>query len=235
MSKKSISILDNNINFLRSCRDNQFDWIISDPPYGIDGNSHRNNMSRSKRTLAKSYHTALWDQDIPDQEFFNQVFRVSKNQIIFGINYFVGKRSLPIGGGRIIWDKVNGKTNFSDCEIAYCSSIYSVRLFRFMWNGMQQGRSMNYGHLMQNVKSNNEKRIHPTQKPVELYKWIFSTFIKSGESILDTHLGSGSSRIAADLCNLDFTGLEIEPTYYNDQENRWREFLNTKNISPKLF
>jgi len=212
---------DDCMNHLPSYPDKCFDWAIVDPPYGIDGNSHRNNKSRSKIAKTKDYPTDLWDQKMPEQEYFDQLFRVSKNQIIFGINYFTGKRHLKIGGGRIVWDKVNGANDFSDAEIAYCSSIESVRIIPFMWHGMNQGKSFVEGRIMQGNKELKENRIHPTQKPVELYKWILKTFVKPGQKILDTHVGSGSIRIASDLYGVDLTGFEVVEKHYKDQEDRW--------------
>lgn len=100
-----------------------------------------------------------------------------------------------------------------------------------MWNGMLQGLSFTEGKRMQAIKSLNEKRIHPTQKPVELYKWMFNKFMKPGQKIIDTHLGSGSSRIAADMFGLDFTGTEIDETYFNDHLKRWSNYKSQTKLS----
>ncbi len=221
----SKTFLQNSISAMKKMPDNSFDWAIVDPPYQIQSNSHRKNVTRSKKAIAKKYSCELWSQKVPSIQYFNELKRISVHQIIFGINYMLFRRkSLQVGPGRVIWDKCNGDSNYSDCEIAYCSSIDSVRLFPFMWHGMMQGQSMDNGRIQQANKSLNEIRIHPTQKPVELYKWIYRTFCKPGQSIIDTHLGSGSSRIAADMCGLDFYGYEIVPTYFKAQEKRWIEY-----------
>ena len=125
--------------------------------------------------------------------------------------------------GRIVWNKVNGKSSFSDCEIAFCSMIDTVRMFTYMWNGMCQGKSLKEGHLQQGDKRKNEKRIHPTQKPVALYAWLLQNYANPGDKILDTHLGSGSSRIAAYKMGFDFYGTEIDKEYFDAQEKRFRE------------
>ena len=156
----------------------------------------------------------------PEHEYFAELRRVSKQQIIWGCNYFTGE---CFGPGRIIWDKCNGASDQSDCELAYNSMTTRVDLFRFMWAGMMQGRSISSGHIMQGDKRKNELRIHPTQKPVALYTWIFSKFAHHGEKVLDTHLGSGSSRIAAWDAGLDFTGYEIDREYFDAQEKRFTE------------
>jgi len=181
-------------------------------------------------TVSTDYHTALWDQPIPTEEYFRQLFRISKNQIIFGINYFLEHYPLKIGSGRIIWDKVNGDTNFSDGEIAYCSSIGSTRIFPFMWNGMMQGKSVNNGRTMQGNKQLNEIRIHPTQKPVALYSWIIEKFTKKGDSIIDTHLGSGSSAIACHKLGRTITAFEIDETHFNDTKDRINSYLSQLQI-----
>lgn len=200
--------------------DKYFDIAIVDPPYGIKEGAHRAN-SRNKLTKTTKYKKQFWDDDIPSQEYFDQLFRISKHQIIFGINYFLSRRDIPFSAGRIVWDKCNGESNFSDAEIAYCSMHHSTRLFRFMWNGMNQGISFKEGHIMQGNKALNEKRIHPTQKPVELYKWLYLQYVKMGWKVLDTHVGSGSNRIVADMLGNDFTGYEKDRNFFDDQEERF--------------
>ena len=149
-----------------------------------------------------------------------QLERISKHYIVLGCNYY---NWIPSGHGRIVWDKCNGKSSYSDCEIAATNLFDSVRLFRFMWNGMMQGKSIEEGHIMQGNKKKNEKRIHPTQKPVALYDWILQKYAKPGMSIFDSHVGSGSSRIAAWNYGCDFTGCEIDPFYHLAQEKRFIE------------
>lgn len=123
------------------------------------------------------------------------------------------------------FEKVNGDSSFSDCEEAYCSFHDSIRLFRFMWNGAMQGKSCTEGWIMQGDKSKNETRIHQTQKPIALYEWLLKNYAKPGDKILDTHLGSGSSRIAAYKQGFDFYGFEIDPDYFMDADKRFRESI----------
>jgi len=204
---------------MREIPDKFFDLAITDPPY-FSGPEQREFYGRRvspigvKRSYKKSEN---WE--VPGKEYFDELIRVSKHQIIWGCNYF----DYPFGPGRIIWDKCNGNNSFSDCEIAYCSKHNSIRLFRYMWNGMMQGKSITEGHIMQGNKKLNEKRIHPTQKPVALYKWLLMTYAKPGDKILDTHVGSGSSLIAcSDLGNV-FLGFEIDPFYVKAAKERFEE------------
>lgn len=192
-----------------------------------NGRLEHGGKNRSKMVLQKNgslsyvadggYTKKKWDTSPPPESYFKELMRVSKNQIIWGVNYF----QYIFGPGRIIWDKCNGESDQSDCEIAYNSLTKRVDLFRFMWAGMMQGKSIAEGHIMQGNKRLNEKRIHPTQKPVSLYAWILSKYAKPGDKILDTHLGSGSSRIAAYDAGLDFVGFEIDEEYFYRQSERF--------------
>ena len=214
------------MEYMRALPDHAFDLAVVDPPYYSNaysiitpgGNLSTTGIERRK------YDMPHWTP--PSQEYFDELFRISKNQIIFGINYF------PInpGWGRIVWDKCkdNG-TDFSDCEIAYCSLIKHVKIFRFLWNGMLQGKP-NDGTKAQGNKALNEIRIHPTQKPVALYRWIFKEFAKCSDKIIDTHLGSQSSRIAAYDAGLDFVGIEIDPNYYKLGEERFASHASQLNL-----
>ena len=211
------------VEAMRGMADKAFDFAVVDPPY-FDGPNKRGfygskqNKYKTPRVIYPKSET--WE--VPGQNYFDQLFRVSKQQIVWGCNYY----HYHFGPGRIIWDKCNGDSSFSDCEIAYCSMHDSVRLFRFMWNGMIQGKSVSEGHIMQGNKTKNEVRIHPTQKPIALYRWIYQKYAKPGDSILDTHLGSGSSRIAALEAGLDFAGYEIDKTYFDLQEQRYQGFAD---------
>lgn len=215
-----------------------FDLAIVDPPYGIKESAHRN-ISRIKLAKTKMYKKEFWDSEIPKQEYFDEVLRISKNQIIFGINYFVSKRTLNIGSGRIFWDKCNGDSDFSDGEIAYSSFHHSTRMFRFKWSGMMQGIGGN-GSRMQGDKSKNEKRIHPTQKPVQIYKWILNRYATPDMKIIDTHVGSGSSIIAFEDFGCEWIGFEIDEDSYKDATRRieyhklqyttTEEFFNTDKL-----
>ena len=181
--------------------DKCFDLAVVDPPYqNIDAIGIKNGKSHSaKRT---DYH--LFDNKKPSQEYFEQLNRVSKKWIIWGGNYF------GLTGGAIVWNK-NG-TAFGEAELAICNTHHSVSIFEYTWNGMLQGDMKNKEH-----------RIHPTQKPIALYKWIFQNYAKPTDKILDTHLGSGSSRIAAYDAGLDFTGYELDKDYYEAQELRFKK------------
>jgi len=157
---------------------------------------------------------------LPTREYYNELARVSKNQIIWGINYFEFAGEVP---GRIIWDKCNDSSTFSKCEIASCSSITTVQQFRFMWCGMMQGKSIKEGHIAQGNKKLNEKRIHPTQKPIELYRWLLDKFTQENDKILDTHLGSGSIAIACHKMNRHLVGYELDENYYRAACKRLKE------------
>lgn len=193
------------IEGMKKYPDKYFDLAIVDPPYGnidaiglIDNKNKR--TQKSKRTKYK-----LFDNIPPENEYYFELDRVSKNQIIWGGNF------LGLCGGVIVWQK-NG-TAFGEAEIAICSTHKSVKVFEYTWNGM----------IQQDMK-NKEVRIHPTQKPIALYEWILQNYAKKGQRILDTHLGSGSSRIAADKNGFDFTGFEIDKEYYELAINRFNNY-----------
>jgi site-specific DNA-methyltransferase (adenine-specific) len=187
---------------MKEMPDKAFDLAIVDPPYG-DTLVQGGYCAGKGGGVAKNrdYNNALWKQKAPDFDYFNYLKRVSKNQIIWGANHF---GNMPPSSCWVVWDKVNGKSHFADCELAYCSFETTVRKFEFMWSGM----------LQQNMKEK-EHRIHPTQKPVQLYKWLLQNYAKEGDKILDTHLGSGSIAIACYDMGFDLTGYEIDADYYN--------------------
>lgn len=191
--------------------DNYFDVAIVDPPY-YSGPEKRKFYGRKISPIGvQRIYDKSTSWSVPEREYFDELFRISKNQIIFGCNYF----NYPFGSGRIVWDKCNGSSSFSDCEIAYTSFHDSVRLFRYMWNGMMQGKSISEGHIQQGNKKLNEKRIHPTQKPVNLYRWLVQRYLKPGQLDLDTHVGSGSSLIAFEEYDLQYVGYEVDKNYYD--------------------
>lgn len=193
--------------------DQYFDLAIVDPVYGgvTQGGYMKNGHTVAKLGPVKEYNTALWHQAKTGPEYFKELFRVSKNQIIWGGNYFVssiGKDSQCW----LVWDKLHPEgVQFADGELAWTSFNRALRIFRFLWSGMLQGDM-----------ANKEKRIHPTQKPVRLYDWILKNFAKPGQIILDTHVGSGSSLIACINNGFDYVGFEIDPDYYNDALARIR-------------
>ena len=185
--------------YMATCKDKQFDLAIVDPPYenndAIDidnGNKHS-----AKRT---KYHQ--FENKAPDPSYFIELDRVAKHWIIWGGNYF------GLKGGAIVWNKHG--TAFGKAELAICNTHHSVRIFDFTWNGM-----------IQENMSNKETRIHPTQKPVQLYKWLLKNYAKPDMKIIDTHLGSGSSVIAAFDFGCDFVGTEIDKDYYDAAVKRF--------------
>ena len=196
---------------LRHYPDKYFDLAVVDPPYGI-GEDGKSNHSRGKCAKPKLYTPKEWDKEPPSIEYFTELFRVSKNQIVWGANHFISR--MPYDSSCwLVWDKENGENDFADCELAWTSFDKAVRRYKFRWAGMLQG----------NMKDK-ENRIHPTQKPVALYDWIFTRFAEKGYKVLDTHLGSGSSRIAADKAGLDFVGFELDEEYYNALNKRFNEY-----------
>lgn len=202
---------------MRQMPDKCFDLAVVDPPY-FSGPEKRGyyGSKESKIGVHRDYPISpSWE--VPGEEYFSELIRVSKHYIVWGCNYF----DFRFPSGRIVWDKCNATSSFSDCELAATNAHNSTRLFRFMWNGMMQGKSITEGNVMQGNKQKNEVRVHPTQKPVLLYAWIFQKYTKPGDKIIDTHLGSGSSRIAAYDAGLDFTGFEIDKEYFGLQEERF--------------
>lgn len=207
------------MEFMRKMPDNAFSLAVVDPPYGIMESGAKNH-TRGKLAKARDYkHFYGGDEKAPTKEYFRELERVSRNQIIFGVNHFADNLPSAQSHCWIVWDKMNGETDFADCELAWTSFHSAVRIFRYRWQGMLQG----------NMKDK-EQRIHPTQKPVALYAWIYSKYAKSGDKILDTHLGSGSSRIAAYDAGLDFVGCEIDPDYFKAQEERFRRHTAQENL-----
>lgn len=203
--------------------DKYFDLAIVDTQYGRKehGGRNRSGYVRQKngsKIFVKDgqYENRNWDNEPPSEEYFNELMRVSKNQIIFGCNYF----DYPLIGGRIVWDKCNDGSDQSDAEIAYCSMNDRVDIFRYMWRGMFQGKSITEGTTQQGNKRLNEKRIHPTQKPIALYEWLLSRYAKPNDIILDTHVGSASSLIACYNTNHKFVGFELDEYYYKVSKQR---------------
>ena len=210
--------LEDCVKALKRFNDNHFDLAIVDPPYGInfDGNTTVKGKGGKANTFSNKQHHDKkgWDTDRPTDEYFAELQRVSKNQIIWGGNYFADL--LPAKKGWIFWDKKitnANNTNFSDGELAWTSFDCILRRFTYDWIG--------FGYLNNPQK---EKKIHPTQKPIQLYSWILNTYASPNDLILDTHLGSGSSRIAAYKGGFNFVGFEIDKEYYEKQEKRFNDF-----------
>ena len=193
--------------------DKFFDLAIVDPPYGI-GESGKTNHTRSKLATAKDY-APFWggDREPPGPEYYKELFRVSKNQVIFGAKHFI-ENFARNSSCWIVWDKQNGENDFADAELAWTSFQSAVRIFRYRWAGM----------LQENMRDR-ERRIHPTQKPVSLYQWIIGKFAKQGDKILDTHVGSGSSLIACARMGFEAWGFEIDERYYQMASERIKREL----------
>lgn len=201
--------------------DKYFDLAVCDPPYGINApkmkmGSHNGRESTAEKIrkgrlnqgAGKLKNRALntmncdWDSERPSMEYFEELFRISKNQIIFGFNYF--SDFLPPSRGIIVWDKRQPWKNFSQAEVAWTSFDMPAALVKISSRG----------------GANSEEKIHPTQKPVALYEWILVRYAKEGFRILDTHCGSASSLIACEHFNLDYVGFEISKDFYNSAKER---------------
>ena len=185
---------------MREYPDKYFDLAIVDPPYGIGISANPVRQKHKKKN---------WDNETPTSEYFNELFRVSKNQIIWGGNYF----NLPETQGFFIWDKKQPHN-------------FSLAMIEYAWSSIQKPAKM-WSLSVQKEQN----KIHPTQKPIELYEWLILNNTKEGDKILDTHLGSGSSRIAAYRNGFDFVGFELDKDYYEAQEKRFK----TELMQPRLF
>ena len=211
---RSAIYLQDCIEGMKQYPDKHFDLAIVDPPYGIGEYGQRNaagDRPTAKWKTPKSQHYVTFDDSkIPTDEYWNELFRVSKNQIVWGGNYFT--EHLPPSKGWIVWDKqADIKEHLSMCELAWSSFDKKCNKFEYLWAGFK--------------KKHQVERIHPTQKPVALYEWLLSNYAKPNDLILDTHLGSGSSRIAAYKNGFDFVGFEIDADYYAAQEKRFQTFI----------
>jgi len=212
-----------NMDLMKQYKDNYFDLAIVDPPYGI--NFDGETTVKGKRGKAKTFSNKQnhlkkdWDNDTPKKEYFDELIRISKNQIIWGGNYFTDK--LPVSRGWIYWDKkITNKNNknFSDGELAYTSFDKRLIKFTYDWIG--------FGYLNNPDK---EKKIHPTQKPVQIYKWLLEEYAEKDSKIIDTHLGSGSSLIASIKHKIkEFVGMELDNDYCDKTLERWEQFTGQK-------
>jgi site-specific DNA-methyltransferase (adenine-specific) len=198
------------IQVMKRYPDKYFDLAVVDPPYGIGANKMQ--LGNGKRKIYRG--EADWDNAIPTADYWEQLFRVSKNQIVWGGNYMT--EYLKPTGAWLFWDKGTGDNDFADGELAWTSYNGALRKITKSWVGA-------------NAKDGLE-RIHPTQKPIYLYDWIFNRFAKEGNLILDTHVGSGSSRIAAHKNKLNFVGFEIDKGYYEAQEKRFNAFISQQTL-----
>lgn len=183
--------------------DKYFELAIVDVPYGLGENGGNTSRHHSQ----KKYTIKDWDNSTPEKNYFNELFRVSINQIVWGANHFISKIALD-SPCWIFWNK-DRYGDFADGELAWTSFKTAVRQYKFTWDGFR--------------KELPEDRFHPTQKPVSLYKWLLKNYAKEGDKILDTHLGSQSSRIAAFDMGFDFTGYELDKDYFDAGNKRFEQ------------
>ena len=189
---------------MREMPDKAFELAIVDPPYGGNDAIGMKNNSAFKSQAAKRTYYKQFTNTEPPKEYWDQLFRVSKHQIVWGCNFYT---KTNLSGGRIVWDKKG--TAFGRAEEAYCSMTKSVNIFEYVWNGMLQGNM-----------ADKEVRIHPTQKPVALYEWLLTHYAKPNDKILDTHVGSASSLIACYKLGFQYVGFEIDSDYYKAATER---------------
>jgi site-specific DNA-methyltransferase (adenine-specific) len=212
------------MEFMKNTPDKAFSLSIVDPPYGIgeDGRKSQSRMVSSKKWAnpgITKHKASSWDDSPPEKIYFNELIRVSKNQIIWGANHFISK--IPYDSPCwIVWKKngQNENCDFADCELAWSSFETAVRFFDFAWTGF-------------GAKNAGETKIHPTQKPVALYKWLLSRYAKPGDRILDTHGGSGSIAIACHDLGYDLTWMELDKDYYDAAVKRYKEHAS----QPQMF
>ena len=200
MSKITATNEDNMLMMARY-PDNHFDLALVDPPYGIDAG--KMTMGSGKHIFKKGKD---WDSSVPDSNYFKELFRVSKNQIIWGGNYFI----LPLNNNWIIWDKLNPNLSFSEGEMAWCSIKKNVRIFK----------------RLSTLPDYDGKKRHPTQKPIKLYEYCLLNYAKEGDKIVDTHRGSASLDIACHNLGFDLVTCEIDKDYFNDGNKRLKQHQN---------
>ena len=238
---RSTVFKDDYRNVLSSFADGHFDLALCDIPYGIDVANmaflkevkttvkQKNGTRLNGNTNKKVHSFKDWDKEPPPQEYFDEVKRISKHQIIFGVEYV---NWTGVGNGRIKWNKGIAKgMSFKKYEMAYCSMIDYEMELPLLWAGMCQAKSLSEPMTQQGNKKLNEKRIHPCHKPIMLYDKLLLEFGFKGMKVIDTHLGSGSSRISADRFGVsEFVGIEIDEEHFNDHQKRWSIYKS----QPKL-
>jgi site-specific DNA-methyltransferase (adenine-specific) len=191
--------------------DKSVDLVLTDPPYGI-GESNGKNDSRSCLAKVTSFTYKTWDNNIPSPEFFLEIKRISKNQIVWGGNHFAAH--LGNSPCWLVWHKDNGDNDFSDCELAWCSFSSTIRYFMWRWHGMLQGQ----------MGWRKEIRIHPTQKPLPLFKWCLVNYSKPGDLVLDPMCGSGTTALACHALGRRFICIDKEAEYVTAARNRLLQF-----------
>jgi site-specific DNA-methyltransferase (adenine-specific) len=197
-----------NIEFMKTKPDNYYDLAIVDPPYGIGVTKNKRLVNGSKKE---------WDNEIPPKEYFVELQRVSKNQIIWGGNYFI--EHLQNTRCFINWDKLNHSDTYADCEMAWTSFDRNAKIFKYMWDGNRYGFKGN----IQGV-GKPTIRIHPTQKPIDLYRWLLENYAEKGNKIIDTHGGSFTNAIACDMEGFDLDIIEIDKTYFDNGVKAYNEY-----------
>ena len=222
--------ITNEDNMLLMARypDKYFDLAIVDPPYGIGEDGSKNKSrglgigSKKKKALGKSkdYHSFYgYDKEPANKDYFIELKRVSKNFIVWGANHFIENIPSANSSCWIVWNKENGDNDFADCELAYTTFKTAVRKIDFKWHGMLQGDM-----------KNKETRIHPTQKPAALYKWLLDKYAKPEDKILDTHLGSGSIAIACHDYDFGLTACELDTEYYEKAVQRIKNHTSQQRL-----
>lgn len=195
------------MEYMKELPDKAFDLAIVDPPYGIKRDNGFGGFGGFGKPIARKKYKGDWDSSRPDDSYFIELLRVSKQQIIWGGNFFTDQ--IPQANHWIFWDKQNTMPTFGDGELAWTSfDRNSVKRHILQYNGLL-GKEL--------------ERIHPTQKPVKLYEWLLTNYAKPGQRILDTHLGSGSSAIAAHNLGFDFVGMELDKDYYEAAVKRFEK------------
>jgi len=198
---------EDNMIMMARYPDDYFDLAIVDPPYGSDSDATKTFTSNSKNKAGKRKEYKQFNNIAPRIEYFEEIKRVCKNQIIWGVNFY---NNYDLSGGRLVWDKKG--TAFGRAEMAYLSMTKSVNICEIIWNGM----------IQQDMK-NKEVRIHPTQKPVKLYEWLLHHYAKKGDKILDTQRGSASLDIACHNLGFDLVTCELDKDYFNDGNKRLKQ------------
>lgn len=223
-----------------------FDLAIEDPPYFSGPEKRRYYGNKVNKLNIRRIDYPVSDTwYIPNFEWFNEIKRISKNQIIWGANYFdficepfktprgedIHKFILENPKGWIIWDKCNGSSTFNDYELAWTSFDRPTVIFKYMWNGMLQGKSIKEGHICQGNKKLHQKKIHPTEKPIPLYKWLFMEYTKKGDKIVSGHTGSASDALASTFFDIEFIGCDAERQHYDNSVKR----IQNKLLQTELF
>lgn len=205
---KNKIILADCMDIMKDIPDKYFELAIVDPPY-FDGPQKSNYYAGTKqKTAVGQYKDLSKSWELPEKKYFDELIRISQNQIIWGINYF----DVSMPGGRIVWIKGVEKSPFSMCDIAYQSFYNRIDMFKYLWSG-----------FWQEEMKNKEQRIHPTQKPIALYRWLLQNYAKPGDKIIDTHSGSGSLACACHLEKFDFLAIEKDEDYYKSSCERLEE------------